>query len=420
MKKALMLAAIAAALLVLGRSSALALTQASSQKVIKDPAEYNAYISALNTQDPVQKASAMEAFVAQYPESTVKIDALEQAMAGYQQAGNTTKVMDMAKRLIALDPNHIRALGIATFIDRNLGTSGNAVALKEGCAFAQIGLRKLPDWQKPEGMTDTDFSKVKIQMAQIFNGTMGFCSLQGKDYVNAPDYYLKAVEDDPNDLQNVYQLSIAYLETNPVDLRGFRYGAKALALAENNAATVNAIAPYVKGKYRKYHGKADDWAQFAATVASETAPPSPEELAKLITPAATACDIAVQAVEQNDPKDLSFSDKEFILSKANCSPANKAAADKVWQSIQEMEKNGAAMLKIPVKVVSATEDSLEVAVSEDNQQASKADMHVVLEKPVLHPPAAGSMTQVVGVITDYKPDPFMFVMSQGELPAGRQ
>jgi len=58
----------------------------TSQKVIKDPAEYNAYITALNTTDPAAKGAAMEAFVAQYPNSIVKIDALEQAMGAYQQA----------------------------------------------------------------------------------------------------------------------------------------------------------------------------------------------------------------------------------------------------------------------------------------------------------------------------------------------
>src|SRR5437870_12712306 len=44
----------------------------TSQKTIKDPAEYNAYITALNTPDPAQKAAAMEAFITQYPQSGVK------------------------------------------------------------------------------------------------------------------------------------------------------------------------------------------------------------------------------------------------------------------------------------------------------------------------------------------------------------
>jgi len=74
----------------------------TNRKVIKDAVEYNAYISALNTHDPVQKAALMEAFVNTYPQSAVKIDALEQAMAAYHLAGNTAKVEDTANRLLNL------------------------------------------------------------------------------------------------------------------------------------------------------------------------------------------------------------------------------------------------------------------------------------------------------------------------------
>ena len=391
----------------------------ASQKVIKDPGEYNAYITALNTTDPAAKAAAMEAFVKQYPQSVVLIDALEQAMAGYQQAGNQAKVEEMAKRVLQLQPNHIRALAVVVALDRAKATSGDQAALKEGCASSQTGLQQLPGWQKPEGMQEADFGKLKDQMSQIFNGAAGFCALQNKDFANARTFYLKAIQNDPNDFLDTYQLTIAFLETDPVDLTGFWYGAKALRLAGNNAATVNAISPYIKGKFKKYHGKVDDWDQFAAAVSTQTAPPSADDLAKLITPAPTPCDFAVQAVKDNKPEDLSFSDKEFILSKSGCSPANKDAADKVWQSIQTMEKNGEARLEIPVKIISATKDSVEAAISDDNQTANKADVHVALEKPALKPPAAGTMTKIVGVITQYTPDPFMFTMEHGELPGAK-
>jgi tetratricopeptide (TPR) repeat protein len=358
----------------------------------------------------------MEAFVAQYPNSVVLIDALEQAMAAYQQAGNAAKVEEMAKRILKLLPNHIRALAVVTALDRAKATSGNQAALQEGCNDAQTGIQQLPGWTKPEGMPDGDFEKLRTQMAEIFNGAAGFCALQKKDFTSARAYYLKAIQNDPNDLQDTYQLAIAYLETDPIDLRGFWFGAKALSLAGNNAAAVNAIAPYIKGKYKKYHGKVDDWDQFAATTVSQTAPPAAEQLAKLITPAPTPCDFAVQAVKDNAPEDLSFSDKEFILSKANCSPANKDAADKVWQSILTMEKNGEARLEIPIKVISATKDTVEAAVSDDNQASNTADMHIELEKPVLKPPAPGTMTKIVGVITKYTAEPFMFTMEKGALP----
>jgi tetratricopeptide (TPR) repeat protein len=399
---------------------------AQQPKQIKDQAEYSAYMTAFSTQDPAAKGAAMEAFAAQYPNSVVRIDALEQAMASYQQALSAAKgedqaikaakVEEIARRILPLMPDNVRALAIITTLDRAKATAGDQAALKEGCGYAQTGIQQLSTW-KNEGMPDADFEKLRKTLAQVFNGNAGFCALQSKDYTSARALYLKAVQDDPTDLQNVYQLSIAYLETDPIDLRGFWYGVKAINLARNNPTAVNAIADYVKRKYKKYHGKVDDWDRFAATTSSQTAPPALDELAKLIPPAPTPCDFAVQAVKDNPLDQLSFSDKEFILSKANCSPANKDAADKVWQSILTMEKNGEARLQIEVKVISAGGDTIEAAVSDDSQTANKADMHVELEKPILKPPAPGTMTKVVGVITRYTPDPFLFTMEKGELAA---
>src|SRR4029077_15399753 len=91
----------------------------TSQKVIKEPAEYNAYIPALNTTDPAAKGQAMEAFVAQYPNSIVKIEALEQAMGAYQQAGNQQKVEQLARTILQVEPNNVRALAIVVFLERN-------------------------------------------------------------------------------------------------------------------------------------------------------------------------------------------------------------------------------------------------------------------------------------------------------------
>src|SRR5215469_8080896 len=107
-----------------------------NRKVIKDPAEFNAYVTALNLTDPGAKAAAMEAFVKQYPQSIVLTDALEQAMAAYQQQGNAAKVIEKAKQILGLNANNIRALAIITAIDRNTATQGGPqaqAALSECC-----------------------------------------------------------------------------------------------------------------------------------------------------------------------------------------------------------------------------------------------------------------------------------------------
>ena len=393
----------------------------TSQKVIKDPAEYNAYITAYNTQDPAAKAQALEAFIAQYPQSIVLSDALDLAMAAYQQTSNIPKVVELAKRILALTPNNIRVLAIVTAIDRDLATGGNAAALKEGCAYAQSGLQQLPNAQKPEGLSDADFEKQRNQMADFFNGTAGFCALQSKNYTEARPYYLKALQLDPTNMQDTYQLALTYLETNPIDLNGFWFSGKAINLAktQKNDAAAQGIATYAKAKYKRYHGNTDNWDQFVATTAGQTAPPSLDELGKLITPKPTDCDIAADVVAKNDPATLSFSDWAFVLAQRDCAPKGKAAADKVWQAILNKQKDAKgepAKLQIEVKVVSADKDTIQAAFADENQKDNKADLKVTLEKPTLKPPVPGTMIKIVGSISDYTLNPFMFIMTQGELP----
>jgi len=405
----------------------------TSQKTIKEPAEYNAYITALNMTDPVQKGQAMEAFVAQYPNSVVKIDALEQAMGAYQQAAQAAaqqkspqattyqqKVAQLANQILQLEPNNVRALAIVVFMESSQIT--NATTAAKPRTDAEHCLNELPNWKQPDGVTPDDYEKMKAQMTSICAGTAAFAALQQQDYPATQKYNEIVLKSNPNDLAANYQTAIALLESKPMNLVGFWYGAKALAQAQAqnppNQAAITQMSPYVTSRYKKYHGSLDDWQQRVTAAASQTAPPA--DFAQSIKPAPTPCDLSAQAVQQNPPDQLSFSDKELVLSCRDKSPANKAAADQVWQSIQTMQKNGEAKLSIPVKVVNVPDPStLEVAVGEDNQTSNppKADMKVTMEKPMTKPPAPGASINVIGVISEYTPDPFMFTMTKGDLPA---
>ncbi len=400
-------------LIVLLAGAALAVAQAP--KVIKDPAEYNAYMAALNTQDPAQKAVSMEAFVQQYPSSVVKVDALEQAMGAYQQAGNQAKVQDTASRLLELDPANIRALAITTFFTRMKAAQGDAKAAADLRPLAEKGIQGLPQWSKPEGTTDAEFEKMKTQVGAIFHGAAGFGALQAKDYAAARGYYQKAVAIDPSNMQDFYQLAVACLEASPIEKDGFWYAAKAYNGFAGNAQAQKGIAAYAAAKYRRYHGSAAGWDDILAKAASQNA--LPEGFAASITAAPTEAELAVAAVKDNDPATLSFSDWEFILARRDASPANKEAADKVWAAIRAKEKDGEAKLAIPVKVISATKDSIQAAITEENQKANQADLQVTMEQPLAQPPAAGAQITIIGVIADYTPSPFAFIMKEGELKA---
>jgi hypothetical protein len=188
-------------------------------------------------------------------------------------------------------------------------------------------------------------------------------------------------------------------------------------LAKDNEAAQQRIGDYGKARYKKYHGSEDGWQELLAAAAGQTAPPP--DFAEKIKAAPSPAEIAVQAVRDNDPASLSFSDWEFILSQRDASPGNKEAAGKVWNAIQALQKNGAARLKIPVKIVNSTSDTIQAAIAEENQKGNKADLLVVLKAPLASPPAPGTASDVIGVIVDYQPNPFLFVMRDGEVAGAK-
>ena len=99
-------------------SSPAAGQAAPQKKEIKDPAEYNAYVNAVQQADPKAKATALESFLQTYPNSVMKTDAMELMMGAYQQAGDQQKTMDTANRILQADPNNIRALALLAYTNR--------------------------------------------------------------------------------------------------------------------------------------------------------------------------------------------------------------------------------------------------------------------------------------------------------------
>src|ERR1700749_55787 len=123
---AMLLAAAAAAVAQTAQAPAAgaATTPPTQKKEIKDPAEYNASVGAIQQQDPNAKISGLEAFLTQYPNSVMKEDALELLMGAYQQTNNSAKMMDAAQKLLAANPNNLRALALLTFTKRAAAEAG--------------------------------------------------------------------------------------------------------------------------------------------------------------------------------------------------------------------------------------------------------------------------------------------------------
>ena len=387
-------------------------------KVIDDPAEDAAYATAMATADVTQRATQLQAFVRQYPNSEKLLPALQQLLADDQQLNDSTNAERTARRILEIAPGDIPALAIIVYLARTHATGladGDArtALAREAAEDAGLGLKLLPSWPGPAGMATADVEALRGKLGAIFYGGLGFERLVAGDYGVARYYYLKAVQTNPADIQTDYELALVDLRTTPLDADGFWWAAKAytLAGAANAPQSQAAIAPLARESYRSYHGGDDGWDELLLQVESEGAPPPGFN----IQPAPTPAEQAVQAAQDADLSSLTVPDWEFILSYRDASAANRAAADKVWASIVAGPGGVPARLKLPVKVISASRGSLEAAITDDSQKAGRADLHVILAQPLATPPVPGTMVTVVGVLSAYEPQPFVFTMQKAEI-----
>ena len=436
---------------------------------IKDPAEYNDYANATSQASPAAKADAIEAFLTKYPNSVAKAAMLEALMGAYQAAGNAAKILDAAKRLLQVEPNNLRALTFVVYLEHQQ-SNGNQQMLDDAATAAQTGLNA----PKDSCMTQADYDKVKDLATPVFYSAIGADDVQKKDYKGAIDAYTKELQSYKDPVQttvvpallDTYYLGQAYLQEDPKDLKNaVWFLTRAAQFAKPPyQAQIESAAEYW---YKKYHCAQNDAAcngtppggfsqvqQLAAVPANvfPTAdynptqappPPSPADLAHqaIVTtagcanvtpapppsapstgaaaattpapapaaaPAATpgttpAAAATIPPACSDNLKGMALSDKEFILS-------NGAMPDQqaIWGVM-----NGVTA-EVPGVVVSATADSVQLAVSQDAQQSNKADFTINMKEPLKEVPTAGTKVTYIATFDSYTQNPPMIILKDGE------
>lgn len=243
----------------------------SEQKPIKDRAEFEAYSAADKIADPAGKGAAMEAFVAKYPRSVVYGDALQQAMAAYQAAGDGAKVTELAGRLVKHDPKNVQALAVLVFGKMN---SSDPATIAEAKGLAERGLKLVQSWKPPSRMAKADAAEVRKETNAVFYDAIGLADLYTKNYAAARDPLRRALSYKTGTFVENYRLAFAELEMEPLDQQGFWYIAKSIDLAKvQNADAAAQIEPYAAGKYKKYHGSMAGWDALLASAEKEKTPP---------------------------------------------------------------------------------------------------------------------------------------------------
>jgi hypothetical protein len=392
-----------------GQAAAAPVAPAAQKPQIKDPAEYNAYVNAVQQSDPAAKAQAIEAFLQTYPNSVMKEDALGALMGAYQQAGNAQKTVDAANRVLQANPGNIRALALLAYYYRSLCAQGGTDAPKncdQASQYGQKGLDALPNTPKQEGMSDADFTKFHNELSAIFEGAMGFAALQKKDMATAQKDMRAAVEQEsqPN-IADIYPLATADLEAKPVNPEGFWFIVKASQLAQGPGQ--QQILDYGRKKYSRYHGSEDGWADIVKQAQASTGvmPPAGFTVAAAPPPPSPA-EQAADLVKGKDPKQMSFAEWQLVLSSGN-----QQASDTVWNAIKDKA------VKLVASAITASPSKLTLAGSADDIDDKKADIDLTMAKaiPAKLVPAVGTLTQFEATVSSYTPSPFMLTMTDGVL-----
>ena len=379
------------------------------KKEIKDPAEYNAYVGAVQQSDAAAKISGLEAFLSQYPNSVMKEDALELLMGAYQQTNNAAKMNEAAQRLLQANPNNLRALALMAYTKRAAAEANQNPQqnLAEAAQYADRGLQALKTASKPEGMSDPDFEKLKSQMSTIFNGVSGIAALQSKNFPQAEERLRAAVQGDPNDLRNVYPLALAYLTATPPDsVNGLFFIARAANLSAGSPGQAQIMA-YGKSQYTKYHGSDQGWTELLAQAKTTPLPPQGFTITQYVppTPAEQAAEL-IKNKTTDEIKKLTFAEWELVLS-----AGKPEDAEKVWNVIKGLP------LQMEGIVISVSPTKLEMAASQDDIEKKRADIELTMMGPIPARlmPKEGATLDFEGTPASYTPSPFVMVMEKGTL-----
>jgi hypothetical protein len=376
--------------------------------------EYAKYNAAVTATTPQAKAAAFEDYLKAYPNSAVKADVLSQLVYAYNQTGDQTKTLDAADRLLAVDPQNLRALTLEVYYrradaDKLTDPAAKAAALDKVAAYAQTGLNAT----KPKDMSDADFSAMKATAQPFFESAIADDDLAKKDNAGAITALKTEVDAHEPDtekpspvLQDVYTLAQAYYTSTPPDyLNCAWYATRAANFAPDPYKTqIGQLASYC---YTKYHGSKDGYDAMQTAVKTNLDPPA----GFTVTPAPKPEDIVSNLISTTpDLATLALSDKEFVLQYGK-----QADADKVFDTVK-----GKAVEIPDAIVVAATADQLQVAVSDDSKQAQPkptADFTFNMKTSLTKVPNVGDKITLDGTYASYTQSPLMITMSDASVVA---
>lgn len=239
----------------------------------KTQEEFNAYKAAAAATDPAATEKAATDFATKFPDSELRIMLFRKAMQDYQSANNGEKALEMANKVIAIDPDDPQSLILKaevlsektrpTDIDYNEKTT-------EAITAAQHALQTIDtDLMFAPGAPADRVQAAKDWLRSTAYAVIGNVELGKKDYPAAERDLKKAIEltQSQPDPVNFLRLSVV-LDNQSKYPEALQTVAKAVELAPENTQ-VGQLARQEQNRLKQLSGGG------APGAASNTAAPKP-------------------------------------------------------------------------------------------------------------------------------------------------
>lgn len=180
----------------------------------KTPEEFKAYQAVLAKPDGPSAEAAADDFVKQFPNSELLSPLYQHVMGLYQNANNNDKTLEMARKVLTIDPNCAPALATAATV---LATSTRDTdldrdeRLAEAKKYAQKTIDEInAGTAVPIGTNPAQAPMVKDLLQSMAYAALGGVDFTNKDYAAAEKDFRKSVEPSqaPPDPVNYYQLAL--------------------------------------------------------------------------------------------------------------------------------------------------------------------------------------------------------------------
>jgi len=217
-------------------SAAQAPAAAPAQQPTYTLPEYNALQAAQAEKDPQAQVKDLDAFVAQYPNSTLMQYIDQMYYQAYYKLKNIPKAIDYTDKVVALADKadvaqRVQAIQarmqlFAAGFDPKAADAHDQLTKERDAMLA--GIKLLPDLKKANDKVTDDQLKA---INSAFEGAAGASDIQLKDYAAAEEAFKAQLALNPNDPVANYRLGLAFLQsTPPQSLDGFWALARAINL----------------------------------------------------------------------------------------------------------------------------------------------------------------------------------------------